>query len=726
MATTAGPGAIPTDGEPAAPGTPVLLLEIALAGAAAALAGTAWVAVFPRPDVLVPVLGAVAGAAVLTAITRIARVPGPLAAALHLPAMAAGLRVLVSGDASAVSSGILRGWARILDSTLPAGPAPEQRAVVPLTVWVVAAVACGLVARTRRPFAHLWPLLALLVIVRVLATRGSEGSVLTAAVAAAVVSGVLVAARSAPAVRGGLVRLVPTALSAVAGGLAGLVVIPGAAPFDLASRRPPETDSPPPVASPLALLKAAQQDSSTLFTITARQRDDGAAQGLPLHVRLTILDGYRAGDWAPTAAYKATGGRVPAPADPPSAAHDVDQEVVIGNLEGPWVPAADRAVAVATSPRPVRVDPVAGTIVVEEGLRPGDRFVVRSRVAEVDPERLLGSYADPVHAAAGRPIDGTPADLVTLAGEWTKGTISDFDRVAALQGRFSGTFGIGDGAESGRSLSQLQRFVTVTQVGTSEQFATAFVVMARAIGLPARVAVGFRVPLGSTTEVIGKQLEAWPEVALADGRGTLGWVPFDPAPNDTRSPERQVPKPDDGAAAKLAAQVAAKQTPAPPVGPVKVAEEEEDSTPWPLLALAPMAAVLAGVAGVPAMVAVQRCRRTAARRRGPTPLRVAGAWTEALEALGSRGLGSQRTATVTEAITATDQLDGIGGPASAHLSAIGGSLTRALFVDGDQVSDADADAAWENALAVRRLVHDDRPLVHKVRRAYDLRVLVKH
>ena len=67
------------------------------------------------------------------------------------------------------------------------------------------------------------------------------------------------------------------------------------------------------------------------------------------------------------------------------------------------------------------------------------------------------------------------------------------------------------------------------RIGYCEQFAGTFAAMARSIGVPARVAVGFtpgtEQPDGSRS-VLGKNAHAWPEIWF-DG---LGWVPFEPTP----------------------------------------------------------------------------------------------------------------------------------------------------------------------------------------------------
>ena len=59
-----------------------------------------------------------------------------------------------------------------------------------------------------------------------------------------------------------------------------------------------------------------------------------------------------------------------------------------------------------------------------------------------------------------------------------------------------------------------------------EQFAGAYAVMARAIGLPTRVAVGFTTGEdagGGQYEVRDANAHAWPEVYFT----SLGWLPFE-------------------------------------------------------------------------------------------------------------------------------------------------------------------------------------------------------
>lgn len=78
--------------------------------------------------------------------------------------------------------------------------------------------------------------------------------------------------------------------------------------------------------------------------------------------------------------------------------------------------------------------------------------------------------------------------------------------------------------------SSPERFMTESGTGTSMDFATATVLLARSVGVPARLATGYRPgrfdPLSGTYVVTREDRHAWAEIYL----GGFGWVPFDAAP----------------------------------------------------------------------------------------------------------------------------------------------------------------------------------------------------
>jgi hypothetical protein len=77
--------------------------------------------------------------------------------------------------------------------------------------------------------------------------------------------------------------------------------------------------------------------------------------------------------------------------------------------------------------------------------------------------------------------------------------------------------------------NQLRRFLTEVREGYCEQFAIAMAMMARQVGVPSRVAVGFtsgEVVDNNFLQVTTHDAHAWPELWFPDA----GWVPFEPTP----------------------------------------------------------------------------------------------------------------------------------------------------------------------------------------------------
>jgi len=116
--------------------------------------------------------------------------------------------------------------------------------------------------------------------------------------------------------------------------------------------------------------------------------------------------------------------------------------------------------------------------------------------------------------------------------EVTAGADSDYEKLRDIEGALlqlaydTGAGGfpetVGDGA------SFLDYFLLEEKAGYCAHFATAFVLLARAEGIPARYVQGFCVPIGENVsmEVYSGMAHAWPE-AYIEG---VGWIPFEPTP----------------------------------------------------------------------------------------------------------------------------------------------------------------------------------------------------
>jgi len=354
-------------------------------------------------------------------------------------------------------------------------------------------------------------------------------------------------------------------------------------------------------------------------------------------LRLAVLPDYDGVTWRVGATYRNAGRVLPSPAllaDTPAVL--IKQDITVDELSGRLLP----VVPTPTSVRGARVayDPGTGTLIRPEGLTPGLHYTVTSEYQEPDPN-LLPAADTPSGDAVARYLAvgaGVPPDIQRLAEQLADGNGAAYDRAIAIETFLADHYRKVSDAPSGHAYPNLQFFLFGRrdlggQVGTSEQFAASFALLARLTGLPSRVVVGFDVP-GSGGTVTGGDALAWPEVLFDD----LGWVAFDPMPktNDPRPVEEDfTPKP-----------------PPPSSAPPDVEQPSESasaSAPPAVLAAAPdagvPAAVLAGGASgsvllmlVVLAATVVLMRRGLRRRRltdGGPDERITGAWLEFTDAL---------------------------------------------------------------------------------------------
>lgn len=257
--------------------------------------------------------------------------------------------------------------------------------------------------------------------------------------------------------------------------------------------------------------------------------------------RLTALDRFDGRLWRtdPQGRDRPISGRSVDPQSPSSQVRMV-QEIEISGLAGPWLPAAYE---------PIRVDDLGGvglnaasrTLIAEHDLREGMTFTVTSRLPQLSYEQL---------DTAPRPVDTDPQVLSYLqlpggvyateirrvgeiARQWVDEAgatdLEPFRQMVALQRRLR-TFTYDEDVALKHSITDIEDFLVNTRRGYCEQFATSMAVMARTLGLPSRVAVGFAGGEPTTTPdevvVTSRNAHAWVEILLPP----YGWVEFEPTP----------------------------------------------------------------------------------------------------------------------------------------------------------------------------------------------------
>lgn len=428
------------------------------------------------------------------------------------------------------------------------------------------------------------------------------------------------------------------------------------------------------VASPLVSLDSllGSRSDETLFTVWSDEAH---------YWRLTALDEFNGRSWSANAKYRDLD--QDDPVDSPwgrDVATSTERFVVkMQGLQSDWLPVPYAPVRL-DAPVDLRVDESSSSIFVASGERATS--IEYAGTAEVADPDLLALQAAP----AGRSSELTdflelPDDFpddVAEEAEFVTSDLPPFEKAAALERffldpeRFSYRRDV-DYRDSADPLGDFLR----TGEGFCQQFATAYAAMARSVGLPSRVAVGFTwgekqestEPGPEEWRVKGRYAHAWPEVYLQG----VGWVAFEPTPGrgnpdavDYATASEPAQSGADGgesvgiATTTTSTTVLAGAVPAPtsttvPVMPPTTAastspDAGEERSSAPLVVLACIAALLlGGAAAAGGRVAAVRRRRVRARGdHVPTVDRVATTWRQVNRDLSRVGVHARPAETPTE------------------------------------------------------------------------------
>jgi transglutaminase-like putative cysteine protease len=164
----------------------------------------------------------------------------------------------------------------------------------------------------------------------------------------------------------------------------------------------------------------------------------------------------------------------------------------------------------------------------------GLSYTVTSQDVEPTAQQLTQAGSPP--AAISSQFLAVPAafrSLTTLARRVTRSAGTPYGRALALQNWFTetGGFTYSLSVNEPADASGLTHFLTVSKRGYCQQFAFAMAVLARLLGIPSRVAVGFT-PGTATGQANAYQVRtsdahAWPELYFQG----LGWMRFEPTPS---------------------------------------------------------------------------------------------------------------------------------------------------------------------------------------------------
>lgn len=465
------------------------------------------------------------------------------------------------------------------------------------------------------------------------------------------------------------------------------------------------------------------------------------------YIGLADLDAYDGGQWRFSATFQPSGGRIPAGDElgRSAMATTVTQRIdVTGALPVPLMPALDRPLQVTGAG--TDADAITGML-LPQASGPEDYTVVSSA-----PTVTLSGVppADGLDLAAGLPADlvippNTSADLATtlrflspLTGEShptpslaflqsvLRALQSTERRVDVVSGGAtpSAPNGLGPTGTTtstigpavppeGTALSEVINAVTVNRAATPEQFATFFAMIARYLGVPARLVTGFRIADGSNGPPVGpgsyvvtdRQAWAWVEVPVAG----MGWVVCDPTPDATTAAGAPPPE----AAAAPGTTVPPRQANAVPAAgnetghalapPVSLSAHAANHLAlWVKGVLIGASVLVVILLAGPGQAGLRRARRRLRRRSSEPRALAVGAWLEFLDGLERAGLVPVAGATASEIAAEVGHHFG-----TEHMPAarsLAGVADEAVFSPRTSLTYEDALEMWADAQGLTRQV----------------------
>ncbi|GAA4516867.1 MULTISPECIES: DUF3488 and transglutaminase-like domain-containing protein [Nonomuraea] len=145
--------------------------------------------------------------------------------------------------------------------------------------------------------------------------------------------------------------------------------------------------------------------------------------------------------------------------------------------------------------------------------------------------------------------DDLPEEIRELAREQAGDAKTAYQAAVRLQRFFTDTGGFAYSLRTqGHGNSALADFLLHSRAGYCEQFAASMAILARVVGIPSRVAIGYTggTQLGGQWTVATNDSHSWPELYFEG----VGWLPFEPTPSGTlgqgsaRVPEYTQPRPE--------------------------------------------------------------------------------------------------------------------------------------------------------------------------------------
>ena len=637
---------------------------------------------------------------------------------------------------ASLAIGSVYGWADIVTLRTPIG-APEYIAVVPyFATWIVALVSTSLATRWiaakprtawRFGIALIGPVA--LYVAGILIGTDEPYEAGLRGVVFAILALIWLGWRrpnAATVTPGGVNRLRNRKLAGTAVIVGGAVLLGGGAGFWLApandERFVLRDEIEPPFdplqyPSPLSGFRhyTKQVTDEQLFTVSGLQQGD--------IIRLATLDSFNGKLWTVTGPETATDGsgsfalvgrEIPAQTFVTPEVRD-DVTITIETYDDVWLPSVGYLTDLEftggdaeSESDNLRYNNATGTAVLTSGLSAGDSY----QLSAIEQRVLTPADLETATTASIDlpPVTGIPDLATSKAQEFAGAATTPAAQLQAMQLALTeqGFLSHGRASDSvpsraGHGADRItELFERLQMIGDQEQYASAFALMARSFGYPARVVMGFAPEVtGDESEitVTGDDVTAWVEVAFAD----VGWVAYNPTPDETDIPQAQVPKPQSEPQPQVRQPPRSESDEDDLLTPVELEETDEDDTGDPFVlpgwawAIGLSLLIPAFVIFVPLLIiAAIKARRARKRResaRGPD--RVAGAWQELLDQYAELGYDVPQRAT---RLMVAERLEAQLAEHPVRLRSLAAAADEAVF-DGREVDAERSEKVWNEAIA---------------------------
>ncbi|MBS1674456.1 MAG: transglutaminase domain-containing protein, partial [Actinobacteria bacterium] len=263
--------------------------------------------------------------------------------------------------------------------------------------------------------------------------------------------------------------------------------------------------------------------------------------GTPPYLRIATLSRFDGSTWRPdqpaTVPLAEGFGDVSAPQGVD--VHENSTTIRTAGISGSWLPVPYQAVTVRGESGMWSAASDNRTVIAANGDAAGQNYTADTATLVPTLAQIRAATASGSDAPAE--LRAVPQDMPAIIAQSAQQVVGDigddYDKLIALQTWFRAGFRyslqtpVDDGFD-GQNVTAVARFLAVRE-GYCVHFAGAFALMARSLGMPTRIVVGY-LPGTATDrrsddgrvvyEVSTDQLHSWPEVYFSG----IGWVPFEP------------------------------------------------------------------------------------------------------------------------------------------------------------------------------------------------------